>query len=358
VKVSRQLQHLFFAVFAWCLAMASFVFFRYSQLPELPLWANGHGDLVTLALFLGTVFGGLHWLSNLLADISNISRLPYIFSVVFKGAFLFIGALTLAFMTQFLDMWTADHQMFSLRRLLNSDIIKNTSFQAVVVYLVIVRVGLAFIEQVALLVGPRVLLNIGLGKYHKPRYEERLFLFVDMVSSTTHAETLGDVKFSRLIQDSFSLLTETVNNNDAEIYRYMGDSVLIHWPLKEGLKQERCLNIYFEFCDQLNSQRDYFEKKYGFVPKFKAAIHGGQVVAAVVGVHKQEISYFSDVVNTLARLQDQCNPLGQRILLSSDVANKLKNKQQKYQISPLGPIQLKGKQYPIEVFAAALAAKD
>jgi adenylate cyclase len=124
------------------------------------------------------------------------------------------------------------------------------------------------------------------------------------------------------------------------------------------LKRERCLNIYFEFCEQLNSQRDYFEKKYGFVPKFKAAVHGGQVVAAVVGVHKQEISYFSDVVNTLARLQDQCNPLGQRILLSGDVACKLKNKQQKYQISPLGPIQLKGKQYPIEVFSAALSAKE
>ncbi len=140
MKASRQIKSLLFAIFAWCLAMASFVFFRYSQLPELPLWAKSNADLVTLAIFLGTVFGSLHWISNLLADISNISRLPYLFSVVFKGAFLFLGALTLALMTQFLDMWATEHQMVTLRNMLNSEIIKNTSFQAVVVYLVIVRV--------------------------------------------------------------------------------------------------------------------------------------------------------------------------------------------------------------------------
>jgi adenylate cyclase len=354
VKASRQVKSLLFAIFAWCAAMAAFVFFRYTQAPDLPQWANSHADLFTLAIFMGTVFGSLHWLSNLIADISNISRLPYVFSVVFKGAFLLFGALTLAYVTQFLNMWSVEHHMVTLRGMLTSKIIENTSFQALVLYLVLVRIALAFIEQMSLLVGPRVLLNIGLGKYHKPRYEQRIFLFVDMVSSTAHAETLGDVKFSRLIQDSFSLIADTVNNNNAEIYRYMGDAVLIHWPLIEGIKRERCLNIYFEFCEQLAWQREYFEKHYGFVPKFKAAIHCGQVVAAVVGVHKQEISYFSDVINTLARLQDQCNPLGQRILLSADVANRLRNKYQKYQITDLGEVQLKGKQHPIGVFTAKL----
>ncbi|GGB75631.1 adenylate/guanylate cyclase domain-containing protein [Shewanella inventionis] len=333
--------------------MASFVFFRYSQSAQLPDWAISNADLATLAVFMGFVFGGLHWMSNVIADFSAISRLPYLFSVVFKGLFLLLGATTLAYLTQFLNMWTVDNHMVTLRQMLSIHIIYSPSFQALVVYLVVVRVSLAFIEQMALLVGPKVLLNIGLGKYHKPRYEHQLFLFIDMVSSTAHAETLGDYRFSRLIQDSFSMLADTVSNNEAEIYRYMGDAVLIHWPLEQGIKHDRCMNIYFKFCQQLKWQTQYFEQQYGFVPKFKAAAHCGQVVAAVVGVHKQEISFFSDVLNTLARLQDQCNPLGQRMLLSGDVVHRLEQQNSQYELTNLGPIVLKGKQHPIEVFGAA-----
>lgn len=350
MKASRQAKKLMFAIIAWTVAMAAFVFFRYAQTQDLPQWAVSSADLATLALYMGIIFGSLHWMSNLIADFSAISRLPYIFSVIFKGLFLLLGATTLAYVTQFLNMWAIENHMATLRQMLTVHILYTPSFQALVIYLVVVRIGLAFIEQMGLLVGPRVLMNIGLGKYHKPRYEQRLFLYLDMVASTSHAETLGDYRFSRLIQDSFSLLAETVTDNEAEIYRYMGDAVLIHWTVDQGIIDDRCLNIYWEFSQQLNWQRQYFEEHYGFVPKFKAAAHCGQVVAAVVGVHKQEISFFSDVINTLARLQDQCNPLGQRMLISGILASKLKNLHTKYQLNNLGPIKLKGKQHATIVF--------
>ena len=314
--------------------MAAFVFFRYAQTPELPQWALGSADLATLSIYMGIIFGSLHWMSNLIADFSAINRLPYVFSVIFKGLFLLLGATTLAYITQYLNMWAIENHMTTLRQMLTAHILYSPAFQALIVYLVVVRVGLAFIEQMALLVGPRVLFNIGLGKYHKPRYEQRLFLYLDMVASTTHAESLGDYRFSRLIQDSFSLLADTVTNNEAEIYRYMGDAVLIHWPLKDGIKQDRCFNIYHEFSQQLSWQRLYFEEQYGFV----------------VGVQKQEISFFSDVLNTLARLQDQCNPLGQRMLISGSLKSRLDFADTRYNLNSLGPIKLKGKQHSIEVF--------
>ncbi len=123
--------------------------------------------------------------------------------------------------------------------------------------------------------------------------------------------------------------------------------------LKDGIQQDRCFNIYFEFSQQLNWQRQYFEEQYGFVPKFKAAAHCGQVVAAVVGVQKQEISFFSDVLNTLARLQDQCNPLGQRMLISGSLESRLDNDSSQYTLTNLGPVKLKGKQHSIEVFGVS-----
>ncbi len=333
--------------------MAAFVFFRYAQTPELPQWAVGTADLATLAIYMGIIFGSLHWMSNLIADYSAINRLPYLFSVIFKGLFLLLGATTLAYMTQFLNMWAIENHMSTLRQMLTAHILYSPAFQALIIYLVAVRVGLAFIEQMALLVGPRILLNIGLGKYHRPRYEQRLFLYLDIVASTTHAESLGDYRFSRLIQDCFSLLSDTVVNNDAEIYRYMGDAVLIHWPLENGIIEDRSFNIYYEFSQQLNWQRKYFEEQYGFVPKFKAAAHCGQVVAAVVGVQKQEISFFSDVLNTLARLQDQCNPMGQRMLISGSLQALIDTSKSHYDFANLGPIKLKGKQHSIEVYGVS-----
>lgn len=353
MRASRQAQKLLFAILAWTAAIAAFVFFRYAQTPELPQWAVTSGDLMTLAIYMGIIFGSLHWISNLITDISTINRLPYIFSVIFKGLFLLLGAIALAYLTQYLNMWAIENHKSSLRQMLTIHVLYTPSFQALIIYLVVIRISLAFIEQMGLLVGPRVLINIGLGKYHKPRYEQRLFLYLDMVASTSHAETLGDYRFSRLIQDSFSLLADTVTKNDAEIYRYMGDAVLIHWPLEAGIVHDRCLNIYFEFSQQLCWHRQYFETHYGFVPKFKAAAHCGQVVAAVVGVNKQEISFFSDVLNTLARLQDQCNPLGQRMLLSGNLAARLNNPQSQYDLHNLGPVKLKGKQNSILVYGVS-----
>ena len=85
---------------------------------------------------------------------------------------------------------------------------------------------------------------------------------------------------------------------------------LIHWPLEEGIVHDRCMNIYFEFSQQLNWQRRYFEEHYGFVPKsLKRRPHCGQVVAAGCWRRNKRL-VFSDVLNTLARLQDQCNPFG------------------------------------------------
>ena len=100
-----------------------------------------------------------------------------------------------------------------------------------------------------------------------------------------------------------------------------------------------------------NGNGNIFEEQYGFVPKFKCADHCGQDVAAVVGVQKQEISFFSDVLNTLARLQDQCNPLGQRMLISGSLASRVDMDSSQYEITSFGPIKLKGKQHSTEVFS-------
>jgi hypothetical protein len=55
-----------------------------------------------------------------------------------------------------------------------------------------------FVAQAQSLIGGRTLANVVLGRYHRPRHEERLFLLFDVKGSTPLAVRLGDEKFHEL----------------------------------------------------------------------------------------------------------------------------------------------------------------
>ena len=250
--------------------MSVFVFFRYSQTTVLPHWASSETDIKMFAIYIGLILGCLHWLSNLLVDFSFISRLSYLATLLIKGALLLGGAVGIAGFMQFIELWEVQNRMATLWHIDARNIIQTSAFHMLLVYMVFVRLSLAFIEQMSLLVGSKELINIALGKYHHPRYEQRLFIYLDMANSTAHAEQLGDYRFSCLIQDCFRLLADPVTDNKAEIYRYMGDAVLIHWSLEEGVEQQRCIKLYSQFNQILQWHRGFFKKKYGITPQFQS----------------------------------------------------------------------------------------
>jgi class 3 adenylate cyclase len=57
-----------------------------------------------------------------------------------------------------------------------------------------------------------------MGQYHQPRQEERIFLFLDMKSSTTIAEKIGNEQYFRLLHDVFSDIAESIAEFEGEIY--------------------------------------------------------------------------------------------------------------------------------------------
>ena len=63
-------------------------------------------------------------------------------------------------------------------------------------------------------------------------------MFLDLKSSTTHAEQLGHIKYSQLIQDCFYELTEVVTRREAQIYQYVGDEIVLTWPYEKGIKNK------------------------------------------------------------------------------------------------------------------------
>ena len=69
---------------------------------------------------------------------------------------------------------------------------------AFLLYMVII-----FLRQLDRLLGPGVLLRYVIGRYHRPRREQRVFMFVDITSSTELSERLSLEAYYGLVNDFF-----------------------------------------------------------------------------------------------------------------------------------------------------------
>ncbi|MCY7408737.1 MAG: adenylate/guanylate cyclase domain-containing protein [Chitinophagales bacterium] len=215
-------------------------------------------------------------------------------------------------------------------------------FFSMLIYALVISFLVSFIKQVNIKFGPGVLIPFIFGKYYKPRQEDRIFMFIDLHSSTTYAEKIGHIKFSELIQDCFYDLGSMVEKYRADIYQYVGDEAVLTWRIRKGIQNQNCIKIFFAFDDYLQSRSIYYAGKYGFIPQFKAGINCGLVMVAEVGDIKKEIAYHGDVLNTGARIQGECNKYKKKLLISEAIKNILPSSRE-FMINKIGEVDLKGK---------------
>jgi adenylate cyclase len=206
-----------------------------------------------------------------------------------------------------------------------------------------------FILQISEKLGQGVLANYLLGKYHRPREEVRIFMFLDLKSSTSLAEQLGHIRYSLLIQDCFYDLTEVVSKRKAQIYQYVGDEIVLTWKLGPGLRNENCLNIYFDYDNVLKRKKEYYMDKYGLVPEFKAGLDSGMITVAEVGEIKKELAYHGDVLNSASRIQAMCNQYQSDVLLSERLKKQFNGYREKG-FDLIGEFLLKGKNELMNVY--------
>jgi adenylate cyclase len=234
------------------------------------------------------------------------------------------------------------------------DIYLSKKMVMVMVYWGIACMLALFILQINEKFGQGVLLNFLLGRYHQPKEDQRIFMFMDLKSSTTYAEKLGHIKYSQLIQDCFYDLTDVVTAYNAKIYQYVGDEVVLSWPTDNGINHENSIKTFFAYDNLLQSKTDFYQKKYGVVPEFKAGLNMGLVTVGEVGEIKKELAYHGDVLNTAARIQGKCNDYQKKLLISEQVKAQF-GKEEVYGFEFLGDVILKGKEESVNIYAVNAA---
>ncbi len=199
--------------------------------------------------------------------------------------------------------------------------------------------------------GPGNMSKIFFGKYHTPKIEPRIFMFLDLKSSTTIAEKLGESKYHQFLQDVFSDITEPISENKAEIYQYVGDEVVITWHLNKIQNKTRCINIYFDIESVFESKKEEYLEKYETIPQFKAGAHIGHSIVGEIGIIKRDITYSGDLLNTTARIQGKCNELKSRFLISGQLRHYLSDSIDQTNLYSKGFITLRGKKSKVELFS-------
>jgi len=213
-----------------------------------------------------------------------------------------------------------------------------------------------FMDELHRKLGKDAIYNLVLGKYHRVKQEERLFLFIDLNNSTDIAEEMGELEFSHFLQDYFYDISEPIARYFGSVYQYVGDEVVVTWPLKKGLRYAVCTRCFFAIEKQIRRYAKQYQKRYGRVPEFKAALHGGRIVVSEVGKYKSEIAYHGDVLNTTARMLSKCHDLSSNFIISDYILEKVEMPRY-LEAEPLGVFQLKGKQQEVELHSIYLTVK-
>lgn len=217
-------------------------------------------------------------------------------------------------------------------------------------FFVVVAFTIQFVVQMNRMIGANVLRYFVAGVYHRPKKEERIFLFLDLEGSTTLAERLGSAMYFELLRRFVDDLTEPILEAQGEIYQYAGDEVVITWPLGTGVHDANCIRCFFWVRDVIAGAAARYERDFGVVPRFRAGLHGGTVTAGELGDLRQQIVFVGDILNTAARLEEYAKRAGLDLVASGALLERL-TLPSGVEARRCGELELRGKEERVDAYS-------
>ena len=270
---------------------------------------------VHLELLLGGILiGGMIGVINRIIETPRLRRRPVHQVVLFRTA-LYLVSISVVFGVIILVFVTLIQSWEVMTILLQS----TTPHQIwiFVIYMTLLVGAINFALEIERIVGPGNLWRLFIGRYRRPREEERVFLFMDLKGSTSIAEELGHQRYSEFLQECYRDLTQVIIRYEAVIYQFVGDEVVMSWQCQGRAERKRTsVQAFFAYQKALIGKKEAYELRFGVAPEFRGGIDVGLVTVIEIGDVKREIAYHGDVLNTAARLLELCKKRGERLVVS------------------------------------------
>lgn len=207
-----------------------------------------------------------------------------------------------------------------------------------------------FVLEMRRLVGGRTLVNVILGRYYRPRSERRLVMLVDIKGSTALAERLGDARAHAFLTRTFFEVEQPVIEHRGEVYSYVGDLMIVTWPLDQGVEQARCIQCWLGIRKALARAGDAFVAAFGSAPAVRTAIHAGPLAIGECGDARLQIVYIGDTMNVAGRLEQMTKAMDRDCLVSEEVMQRIVMPPE-IEAEPLGSLPIRGREQPLAVYS-------
>lgn len=338
-----------FSAAAFTVAVYAYYYFAFwgpqSQFIEGPVRDYMSSGPVHVELLLsGVLFGGMIGVINRVTETPKFRQRPVIQAVALRTllylaatacATAIICAVFLAF------FWTLDDMAAVTRN------IGSRYGVSLIVWVIASVAGINLALALQRLVGPGNLWRLFVGRYRRPHLEQRVFLFMDLVGSTSATERLGHRRYSEMVQECYRDLTQVVLEYEAAVYQYVGDEVVLSWscPDREAERVDS-VRAFFAYEAILNSKRESYEQRFGVAPRFRGGIAEGPVTAIEIGDVKRDIAYHGDALNTASRLLSLCKERGESLVVAQligEATRSVPNVVETWQ----GEALLRGKEQPV-----------
>ena len=208
-----------------------------------------------------------------------------------------------------------------------------------------------------------------LQRYHSPAVVNRIFeagadidtpffaqerdvsvLFADIAGFTALSETLTPAQTAALLNGYFERMADAVFEHEGTLDKFIGDAVMTVFgaPLDQpdhAVRAVKTAHSMQKGLARLNAESQ------GVPIKIRIGIHSGMARAGDIGsLRRREYTVLGDVVNTASRLESTVAKPGQ-IIISKATRERLDDS---FLVKPLGPVTLRGRHEPVEVFDATL----
>ncbi|MEM7146360.1 MAG: adenylate/guanylate cyclase domain-containing protein [Verrucomicrobiota bacterium] len=204
------------------------------------------------------------------------------------------------------------------------------------------------------------------GKFVSPQVAERLLdeegsgvklggsrhhvaiLMSDIRSFTTRTEGSDPEEVVKDLNRYFSEMVAIVHAHGGVVDKFIGDGLLAVFGLDAPEGAER---MAVAAGEEMVARVKEIEGDLSAPMEIGVGVHSGEVVVGNIGAPDRfEFTVIGDAVNTAARLESMCKPLGVSIAFSEAVKRKLGEAGEKWR--SLGAHGLKGKAEAVEVFGA------
>ena len=340
-------------IISWAIVSVAFFVYEYYAVrlyaPEAAREIN-IGFNIFINMYAG-IFAGILGGPFLIFSVSEKTRnRPFYFGIIYTAIGFLLVYIVISFSISLL-VFSIDLEMpFYSKKVLAATIgnmLVILQIKNLLIWLIIISTT-QFVLQISDKFGPGNLWKFIKGKYYNPREEQRIFMFLDLKSSTSIAENIGHTKYYNLLNDFYSIITDPIINYNGEIYQYVGDEVVVTWDLENNNQKDKCIICFFEIQRKVFEQREKFLNSYGLFPEFKAGIHSGKVTVGEIGILKRDIIYSGDVLNTTSRIQEACNEFNTELLVSEKVI-QLISEPEMYIFHSIGELTFKGKANKVKV---------